>query len=166
MLGATTAILVLAMVAMARPAQGQGSTALINGSYRRACPLGTGDSVVVMIDVTAEAMPLPGSRKMWGGDEERDLTRHVRDLRVRWAGREVSIPLSAFADLGQPDSMTIAVLGSQSAVVLIKGGEESTGYVARLLLERGVLKRRRVSLRGFEREFWEETRYSGPVETN
>ena len=159
------AIVVLCL-GLAHPVRGEGSTELVTGSYRLSCRLQAGDSVVVEVDIAAEATPLAGSRGMWGGDHVHDLTRHVRDLRVRWAGRDTPVSFSAFADLGQPDSMAIAVLGPRMLAIVVKGGDTSTGYVARLYFKGGVLKRRRVSLRNFESEFWEETRYSGPVRTN
>ena len=138
---------------------------LVVGPSRIAQPIAGRDSIEVIVDVTLQDRSAEWADRMWGTDEGFRLTRHVGTLTIRWAKSEVFVPLSAYADLGQPESVEFVRVGKGASFV-IRGGETSTGYSAQFFVEKGILVRRRVSLGEFKDEVWEETRYSGPVRDN
>src|SRR5262249_39276046 len=122
------------------------SAELTVGEARIAQATSKVDSVVVIVDVRLQDASAPWAARMWGSDEDSGgarATRHVGNLRIRWAGSSVYVPLSAYSDLGNPESVEF-VRGQRGATFVIHGGDTSTGYSALFFLDRGVLKRRRV----------------------
>ena len=135
------------------------------GGVRIAQALSKKDSVVVVVQVDRQDTTSVWSGRMWGGEEWSPVARHIGELKIAWADSAVWVPLSAYADLGDPRSVEF-VKASKGISFVVRGGDTSTYYAARFFVERGVLKRRRVSLAEFPDEIWQETTYSGPVRFN
>lgn len=126
--------------------------------------LRSGETVQVIVVVGLQEPASPWAERMWGSDEGSPTTRHVIDLRIVWADSVVWVPLSAYADLGQPQSLEFGK-AAKGVCFIVRGGETATGYEASFFVDKGVLVRRRVHDGEFH-EFFEETHYSGPVKTD
>jgi hypothetical protein len=126
--------------------------------------LRSGKQVHVTVVVGLQEQTALWANRMWGSEEAFPVTRHVTDLRIVWADSVVWIPLSAYSDLGQPESVEF-VKATNGVSFSVRGGETATGYEAQFFLDRGVLVRRRVRSSEMP-EFSEETKYSGPVQSN
>ncbi len=103
----------------------------------------SGRNVVVRVEVSAEGCDCGLRVGLWG----RGITpaRGVCDIGVTVDGREVMLPVSAFADLS--DVRSISVRGSKRDVVVeMEGGETGEGYsvLYTISARRSRLVRRRV----------------------
>lgn len=109
--------------------------------------------ITVPVSKTLERM---GYR--WGGEDLEPPKTLVSHLTAAIRGQDVFIPLSAFADLGNPHTVEVKMtkLGFD---ILISGGDASASYHARLAFDKSALVRRRVQHGEFKNEAWEETRY-------
>lgn len=117
------------------------------------------DSMRVTVTVGLQDTSAAWANRMWGGDEEYRLTRHVDRIEVWLQGQPVTIPLSAYADLGQPEKLEF-LPRERGVGFVIRGGAEGTGYEARFWFKNRMLTRRRVELSEFRDAIWEETKYS------
>lgn len=102
--------------------------------------------------------------EMWGGNASDPVGTAVARLALVSDSTTIWIPLSAFADLGNPRELSLERKG-RGVLLRLRGGETGEAYDARFLVERSVLKSRRVNSAEMP-EAWEETRYSGPVTGN
>ena len=134
---------------------------LILGPVSMMRVLSRGDTLRVTVTVVLQDTSVLWANRMWGGGEEDRLTRHVGTIEVTRHGKQVWIPLSAYADLGQPRTLDFLSV-TQGLGFVIRGGETGTGYEARFYLKKGALSRRRVELGELRDDVWEETRYSPP----
>jgi hypothetical protein len=96
---------------------------------------------------------------LWGGGEAEPPTLLIESIDVTSAGERIYVPLSAFADLGNPKKASIEVSGDGFQVLII-GGDAGGAYDARLTFEGSWLIQRRVASREFPDEAWEVTRYA------
>lgn len=99
------------------------------------------------------------------GTEVRPPDAVVTAVHIRVGDREIFVPLSAYADLADPSSISIHV-APKSASLSIRGGDASTSYDATLTFAGSFVTRRVVRNRAFPESAWEETRYSYTVRTN
>jgi hypothetical protein len=157
--------LVVAMLGAVVLVQSAAGAELRMGEVRIAQSLGKKDSVVVVVTVASQDTSSVWSGRMWGGEQSEPTARHVAEIKIAWTDSAVWVPLSAYADLGDPRSIEF-VEAAKGISFTVRGGDTSTYYAAQFFVERGVLKRRRVSLAEFPDEIWQETTYSGPVRDN
>jgi len=94
----------------------------------------------------------------WGAEETKPkiIIKHVK---AWWGKKEISIPLSAYMDLANPNDASLIKSGSEIHLI-IKGGDASTSYKAVLIFERGLIRSRKVQHGEFPDDAWEETKYS------
>ena len=78
---------------------------------------------------------------------------------VRSGNESVFIPLSAFADLGNPRDIRIENYGGKSFGIVLTGGDAATSYTAKLEFVNNLLAERTVRHGEFPEEAWEKTQY-------
>lgn len=117
-------------------------------------------SVSACATLTTEAINRAPARKgyRWGGEDVEPPTILLSQLTVAVKGQDVFVPLSAFADLGNPRSVEVKATRRGFDVVIL-GGDASAAYRAHLTFEGRKLVRRRVQHAEFPKDAWEETRY-------
>jgi len=111
--------------------------------------------------------PTPDSKRdvhWWGTIDDGFATPNiiVFAVDIREGRMGLHVPLSAFADLSEPNEVSVASC-KQGFTVIIRGGEAAASYEALLVFENGVIRRRKVVHMGFPDEAWEETHYSFTV---
>lgn len=90
----------------------------------------------------------------------------VLDLKITFKGSAVWVPLSAYYDLANPNTVQIAEKRS-GCIVRIEGGDASEGYRAEIVVKRRKLSSRAVHLGEFPEALWERTIYVNiPITTN
>lgn len=94
----------------------------------------------------------------WGAEIRRPATI-VTVVEIRVGDREVFVPLSAYADLAEPRSISLQTVG-KAATLSILGGDASVAYEAVLTFAESFVSKRRVHNRAFPDTAWEETKYS------
>jgi len=100
-----------------------------------------------------------GNSLMWGGDDLHMPDTLVSGMDVRIDNVIVFIPLSAYADLGNPNAVSLNIKGSAFDII-IKGGDASGSYKATLVFSDGCLRKRKVTGGEFPDKAWEEAVYS------
>lgn len=95
----------------------------------------------------------------WGGEDLAPPRTVVYQLSVTESGDDVFVPLSAFADLGNPRTMEVKAT-RRGFDLAITGGDAATSYRAALTFEQRNLVSRTVRHGEFPEVAWEETRYS------
>lgn len=94
------------------------------------------------------------------GSEQACPSRRIGLLEVSFQGRPVVIPYSAFADLGNPTSVSIERSAKGTTYsIKIKGGDAATSYSAVLKLRSGLLLEKIVRHGEFPDDAWEKTIY-------
>lgn len=98
---------------------------------------------------------------MWGGDGP-ERPRCVIDLiTIRAGASPVFVPLSAYADLGDPgDLKVLPAPGRFGFALMIRGGDAAGAYEATLTFRDNEIRRRRVTSGEFPQQVWQDTRYS------
>ena len=122
-------------------------------------------SVRVTVSSSPEAQTCQtASSWRWGAENVCPRT-FVGALEVKAAGTLLFIPLSAFADLGEPRNVRVETRKGKSrfAVVLI-GGDAATSYKATLEFRDNFLSERVVRHGEFPAQSWEKTLYKFNVE--
>lgn len=94
----------------------------------------------------------------WGGEDVEPPKALVSQLTVVVDGWDVFVPLSAFADLGNPRTVEVKVTRLGFHLVIL-GGDASASYRVLLAFEGRKLASRKVQHGEFPNEAWEETRY-------
>lgn len=100
----------------------------------------------------------------WGSEGECPRTVLAR-LEVRWRGQEVFTPVSALADLGNPQRISLRKQRDGFDVV-VEGGDAATSYKSLLeyrhdrVADEMRIVRRVVRHAEFPDEVWEETKYA------
>jgi hypothetical protein len=123
--------------------------------------LGPSDSISVVVETTEPPSGFAFSKSYeWGGDEATPPRRIISIITVTRNGKNLFIPLSAFADLGSPRGMSLQRLSSRSFRITITGGDAAGSYNAMLDFKNGEIVQRRVVSGEFPREVWGKTTYS------
>jgi hypothetical protein len=115
-------------------------------------------SVLVSSYPNSQACNAPSSWR-WGAENTCPRT-YVCALKINSRGEALFVPLSAFADLGNPRTVHIEPReGKGSFAVILIGGEAATSYSARLEFNNDLLRVREVHHGEFPSEAWEKTHY-------
>jgi hypothetical protein len=93
----------------------------------------------------------------WGADKDHPPARIIVSIHLTHNGRSISVPLSAYSDLGNPDSVLLQDGRNNGIRLMIQGGESSGSYHAVLEFRNDEIKWRRVNCVPFSSESWEET---------
>ncbi|MEW6108482.1 MAG: hypothetical protein AB1632_04830 [Nitrospirota bacterium] len=81
-------------------------------------------------------------------------------MEVKVGGESIFIPLSAFADLGNPRSVNIESGKRKNRfAVVLNGGDAATSYTARFDFRDNILSERVVRHGEFPDQSWEKTTY-------
>ncbi len=117
-------------------------------------------SVRVFITSLSKSQPCKAASSWRWGAENTCPRNIINALEIKDSGKSVFIPLSAFADLGNPRTVRIESRkgNDQFAVVLI-GGDAATSYSATLEFRDSLLIERVVRHGEFPDESWEKTSY-------
>jgi hypothetical protein len=109
---------------------------------------------------------LPGTQpckaaSSWGWGAENTCPQSVIGaLEIKVRGKAVYVPLSAFADLGNPRTVRIEPReGKDRFAVILKGGDAATSYSAILVFQGNLLSERIVRSNEFPNDSWERTIY-------
>ena len=97
---------------------------------------------------------------MWGGDEGISPKRIIETINVVKNKQRFFIPLSAYADLGNPMHISLEALSAHRFRLVIVGGDAAGAYKASLEFKNYEISRRKVVSGEFPKEVWEETRFS------
>jgi hypothetical protein len=103
---------------------------------------------------------LPSSGRFWG-ESDVDPKEVVVDLYVRVDGKTVPMPVSAFADLGDPSSIE-AQRENDKWVISIRGSGHGDGaYLAKITIIGDQVRLREVTYPGFDPAYvFERTEYA------
>ena len=131
------------------------------GVLKASLPLTASD----FVSVSVETIDLPKSyvfskAYMWGGDETSPPRTIIRVITVLRNGQSIFVPISAYADLGKPTTLTLGKLSGHGFRLAIKGGDAAGSYRALLDFKNYEISRRKVVSGEFPKEVWEETTYS------
>jgi hypothetical protein len=125
--------------------------------------------VKVRVLVTSVQEPQPckaASSWRWGAENTCPKT-FISALEIKMEDKPIFIPISAFADLGNPRTVRIEPCNEKHCfVVTIVGGDAATSYSARLEFKNNLLNKRLVRHGEFPKESWEETIYKFKVAEN
>lgn len=99
---------------------------------------------------------------MWGGDENSPPKKVIKRIEIirNYRKQKIFIPLSAYADLGNPKSISLLVLPTSRFRLVIVGGDAAGAYSAILEFKKNEILSRRVISGEFPKEVWEKTVYS------
>ena len=95
----------------------------------------------------------------WGGDDTEIPKALVISVQTWVGGDKIFILTSAYADLGDPRSVSLEATRN-GCVIKIDGGDAAGSYSAILSIDNGNILRRRVISGEFPDKVWEETTYS------
>lgn len=96
----------------------------------------------------------------WWGAEQSCPSVRIAALEVKFRGKAVFIPFSAFSDLGNPHKVSIARTNSaEEYIVRIDGGDAADSYTAVLRFKSSLLLERKVASGEFPDDAWEQTIY-------
>jgi len=123
--------------------------------------LGASDSV----SVSVETIELPdgyaySKAYMWGGDETSPPKRIIKAITVLRNDQAIFIPLSAYADLGNPRRIFLEKLPAHGFRLTVSGGDAAGSYNAILDFKKNEISRRKVVSGEFPKEVWEQTTFS------
>ena len=124
--------------------------------------------VVASVDTLGDEDPM--RRQVWGcddcGEQNESFARTTRvvGLDVRDEGSRLLVPLSGYADLGNPRAIKFRRY-AKGLIFTIEGGDTTIGhgYEASFFIEAGAIVRRRVVSTVFPNDVWEETRWARPA---
>jgi len=122
------------------------------------------DRITVRLFLTSSSAERKQGRMQFWGPTSAGLA--IGGAQVLWNGSPISVPASAFIDLLAPREIDIVSgAGDGEAVIVVHGGDAAAAYEARIHVQRGVVKRRRVMAAEFPDEAWEETVYQPNLST-
>lgn len=118
----------------------------------------------VSAKVTVTLIPISQPCKAaasWRWGAENTCPRSVVGaLEVKVGGKSIFIPLSAFADLGNPRNVNIeSGKGKNRFAIVLNGGDAATSYTARFDFKDNILSERIVRHGEFPDQAWEKTTY-------
>lgn len=97
---------------------------------------------------------------MWGGDETSPPKKIIKSITVLRNDQIIFIPLSAYADLGNPRKIILEKLPSHGFRLIIRGGDAAGSYSAMLDFNKNEISHRKVVSNEFPKEVWEVTTFS------
>lgn len=97
---------------------------------------------------------------MWGGDEKNAPKRIIKKIRVEVNKENIFIPLSSYADLGDPKKFVLEKTSGDKFRLTISGGDAAGSYTAVFDFKKREILRRKVSSGEFPKNVWEETKFS------
>lgn len=132
-----------------------------NGVAKASIAFGAAD----LVSVSVETIDTPNGyvyskAYMWGGDETSPPKRIIKAITVLRNGQTFFIPLSAYADLGNPRKISLDKLPSHGFRLVISGGDAAGSYSAILNFKKDEISRRKIVSGEFPKEVWEETTFS------
>lgn len=137
------------------------SVGFVNDIATTHVTLGASDSVTATIEVTGVTKDYPYSKAYtWGGDEDSPPKRIIKDVSVMRNGRSIYIPLSAYADLGDPSQILLEKLSSKRFRLVINGGDAAGSYSAMLDFSGNKIYSKKVVSNEFPKHVWEKTIFS------
>ena len=124
-------------------------------------------SVSVKVIASADGVCLhDASSYVWGSEGTCPKNR-ISGIEVTRAGKALFVPISAFADLGNPSKVTLKKpTNSKYFTVLVSGGDAGTSYQAKLTFGALYLKQRRVESSSFPEDAFEVTNFKFNLENN
>jgi len=116
--------------------------------------------VRVSVANVQESQPCKAAASWRWGAENRCPKTLISTLEVKADDKSIFVPISAFADLGNPRTVTIEPGKDKDRfAVVIVGGDAAISYSARLEFKNNFLTKRLVMHGEFPAESWEETIY-------
>lgn len=107
-----------------------------------------------------ESQPCKAAASWRWGAENRCPKTLISAFEVKADDKSIFVPISAFADLGNPRTVRIEPGKDKgNFAVVIVGGDAATSYSARLEFKNNFLAKRLVKHGEFPEESWEETIY-------
>ena len=100
---------------------------------------------------------------LWGA--EGGATTVVHEITVTRQNLRVFVPRSAFADLANPQEAELSIVDSHKEVI-VRGGDEGSGYECRIVLVADQVIRRIISSRTFPENYKEVTEYTNRAPDN
>jgi hypothetical protein len=95
----------------------------------------------------------------WGGNPSAGTPRIVYE-----SGTRTYVPLSAYADLGDPRSASLSISGADTFTLTIIGGGTGDAYTATFWFRDGNITRKTIVSSEFPDEVWEQTTYRYIIE--
>ena len=131
------------------------------GVAKASMVLGASDLVSVSVETIESPKGHVYSKAyMWGGDETSPPKRIIKAITVLRNGQIFFIPLSAYADLGNPREISLEKLPKHGFRLILSGGDAAGSYNAMLDFKKNEISRRKVTSGEFPKEVWEETVFS------
>lgn len=125
-----------------------------------------GISVKVTVSPLPEFPPYNVPSSWRWGSENSCPRAFVGALEVKVMGMPVFVPLSAFADLGNPRDVRIESHNGNGFAVILTGGDAATSYTASLEFRDNLLSERMVRHGEFPDQSWERTLYKFNIGEN
>ena len=118
-------------------------------------------SATCYLGITQDTMIFKNNTKWNGWGEELKLPKYfIKDLKIVYKQETLYIPISAFIDLGNPQTIKIKNTKINGCFhIEICGGDASTSYKAVLIFENMFIKKRIVKHLEFPETSWEKTEY-------
>ncbi|CAG1065974.1 hypothetical protein BAC1_01571 [uncultured bacterium] len=117
-------------------------------------------SARVVVSSFTESQPCKTAASWRWGAENVCPSTFIEVLEVKVNGNLLFVPLSSFADLGNPRKVRIEVHnGKKRFAVVLTGGDAATSYSATLEFRNNLLSERIVRHGEFPSEAWEKTHY-------
>jgi len=136
-------------------------TSFEDGVAKVSMALGSSEMVSVSIEIIEPQNSYVYSKAyMWGGDETSPPKKIIKALTVLRNSQMVFIPLSAYADLGDPRKISLEKLPARGFRLIISGGDAAGSYSAALDFKNNEVSRRKVVSGEFPQDVWEETTFS------
>ena len=133
----------------------------VEGIAKASMALGASDLVSVSIEAVEPPNGYVFSKAyMWGGDEASPPKKIIKVITVLRNGQTIFIPLSAYADLGDPRKIILAKLPAHGFRLIINGGDAAGSYGAMLDFKKSDIFHRKVVSGEFPKQVWEETTFS------
>jgi hypothetical protein len=123
--------------------------------------------VKVLVASAQESQPCKAASSWRWGAENTCPKTFISALEIKVGGKSIFVPISAFADLGNPRTVRIEPCKEKNCfVVVVVGGDAATSYSVRLEFKNNLLIKRIVRHGEFPKESWEETIYKFKVTGN
>ncbi len=117
-------------------------------------------SVKVFVKSLPKSQPCDAASSWRWGAENACPRTIIGSVTIKAFGKSLFVPLSAFADLGNPRTVKIeSRKEKESFVVILAGGDAATSYSAMLEFRNNLLSERVVRHGEFPDEAWEKTIY-------
>ena len=116
--------------------------------------------VRVLVASVQESQPCKAASSWRWGAENTCPKTFISAFQVKAGDKSIFVPISAFADLGNPRTVRIEPCKEKNCfIVVVVGGDAATSYSARLEFKNNFLIKRLVRHGEFPSESWEETIY-------